>query len=292
LLTPAYVIATFVVVGLLFIPIGIVVLETSRSVVEITHRYDTIASCDPNCTVTINIEKDMMHPIYFYYQLTNYYQNHRRYVMSRADDQLRGINVLSNLGTCSPLEDWNGTTLYPCGLIANSFFNDSFVARYCKSSGGCKELVLNEDWKEDDIAWPSDLSEKFKVPDPYIPPSVGPNGQLPNVTNEHFVVWMRTAGLPVFKKLYARMPDLDLYAGDNFTVTLTNVYPVSSFDGEKAIVLSTTSWLGGKNDFLGYAYLVVGAICWLLAILFFCKHRLSPRELGDMRYFNWPGQRS
>lgn len=32
----------------------------------------------------------MAAPVYFYYQLANFYQNHRRYVKSRSDGQLRG----------------------------------------------------------------------------------------------------------------------------------------------------------------------------------------------------------
>jgi hypothetical protein len=158
-------------------------------------------------------------------------------------------------------------------------------------------LIVGSNWLETDIAWPSDKSVKFKLPDgcpsndtTKCPPAniSGPNGPLPQVTNEHFMVWMRTAGLPTFKKLYARMPDITLRKGDTFSVNITNVYPVSSFSGEKAIVLSTTSWIGGKNDFLGAAYIVVGSICWFLALLFYIKHRCSPRELGDMKYFNWP----
>ena len=39
------------------------------------------------------------------------------------------------------------------------------------------------------------------------------------VTNEHFIVWMRTAGLPSFRKLYGRI-DSDLPAGTelNFAI--------------------------------------------------------------------------
>jgi hypothetical protein len=40
-------------------------------------------------------------PIYVYYQLKNFYQNHRRYVKSRSDDQLRGGESVSG---CTPLE--------------------------------------------------------------------------------------------------------------------------------------------------------------------------------------------
>jgi len=234
-------------------------------------------------------------PVFFYYQLTNFFQNHRRYVKSRADTQLRGIDVYGGLTSCDPLESWNNKPLYPCGLIANSFFNDTFVASTCNGNQ-CTNLIVGGNWLETDIAWASDKDVKFKLPSgcpsndtekcPH--PSVGPNGQLPQVIDEHFMVWMRTAGLPTFKKLYARMPDMTLHKGDTFSVNVTNVYPVSSFSGEKAIVLSTTSWIGGKNDFLGAAYIVVGAICWFLALLFYVKHRCSPRELGDMKYFNWP----
>lgn len=45
------------------------------------------------CTVNITIDDKMAEPVYFYYKLTNYYQNHRRYVKSRNDAQLRGEHV-------------------------------------------------------------------------------------------------------------------------------------------------------------------------------------------------------
>jgi hypothetical protein len=278
LLTPAWVIGMFTLVGLVFIPIGIVVLASSNTVVEVTQRYDTTCPLNSTCVVNITIPEDMNGPVFFYYQLTNFFQNHRRYVKSRADAQLRGIDVFSNLKSCDPLESWNNSALYPCGLIANSYFNDTYLASMC-SGGQCTDLMVGGNWLETDIAWASDRNTKFKLPPGCTPesndttkcpkPSIGPNGQLPYVTNEHFMVWMRTAGLPTFKKLYARMPDITLHKGDIFSVNVTNVYPVDSFSGEKAIVLSTTSWIGGKNDFLGAAYIVVGAISGFMSILIY-----------------------
>jgi hypothetical protein len=77
---------------------------------------------------------------------------------------------------------------------------------------------------------------------------------------------MRTAGLPNFRKLWGKI-GTNLEPG-NYTVTIQNNYDVSSFDGKKSFVLSTTNALGGKNYFLAICYIVVGALCIVFAIIF------------------------
>jgi hypothetical protein len=114
----------------------------------------------------------------------------------------------------------------------------------------------------------------------------GVNVTLPAVDLEEFIVWMRVAGLPTFKKLN-RIINQDLKAGQVVTVDINNVYDVSSFSGTKSIVFSTTSWLGGKNTFLGYSYIAVGLLCILLGVLFLIKHMRSPRALGDLEHFKY-----
>lgn len=101
------------------------------------------------------------------------------------------------------------------------------------------------------------------------------------VKNEHFIVWMRTAALPNFRKLYGRIEAGIKGGTTGFQVDVVSRFPVDSFKGTKTIVLSTTSWLGGKNPFLGYAYFTVGGICIALAVLFFIKNVFCPRKLGD-----------
>jgi hypothetical protein len=78
---------------------------------------------------------------------------------------------------------------------------------------------------------------------------------------EHFIVWMRTAGLPNFRKLYGKITQ-DIEPGE-YQVFIQNNYDVNGFDGNKSFVLSTT-----KNYFLAVCYIVVGSLCLIFAMIF------------------------
>lgn len=91
------------------------------------------AQSDPTkryqCRLRFEIPSDLDNPVFLYYKLTNFFQNHRRYVQSLDVDQLKGkaisANDLNN-GNCRPLgrdKDDTSKAIYPCGLIANSLFN-------------------------------------------------------------------------------------------------------------------------------------------------------------------------
>ena len=125
---------------------------------------------------------------------------------------------------------------------------------------------------------------------------------LPNDTenvglkNEDLIVWMRTAAFPTFRKLYRKVvhetPFTDGLPAGNYTLIINyskNIvlvthqilysnsfsdYPVTQFDGHKRFVITTVSWLGGKNYFLGYVYIIVGAFslaAGLLLLILFIK---------------------
>ena len=81
-------------------------------------------------------------PVFIYYELENFYQNHRRYVKSRDDKQLLGKVDATPNSECSPFDTCKtaagecknglndslpeGTPFLPCGAIANSLFSGKF----------------------------------------------------------------------------------------------------------------------------------------------------------------------
>ncbi|KAF8094543.1 hypothetical protein N665_0360s0045 [Sinapis alba] len=299
ILTPKWVILTFLVSGVVFVPLGAICLFASQGVIEIIDQYDT--DCiplssrdnkvkyiqgleDKRCNRTITVTKTMKNPVYVYYQLENFYQNHRRYVKSRQDGQLRNPKDEHDVKSCAPEDIVGGEPIVPCGLVAWSLFNDTYD--FTRNN---QKLSVNKK----DISWKSDRDSKFgknvfpknfqkgspiggKTLDPKIPLS----------EQEDLIVWMRTAALPIFRKLYGKI-DTDLEAGDTINVLLQNNYNTYSFNGKKKLVLSTTSWLGGRNDFLGIAYLTVGSICLSLAVFFSVLYLAKPRQLGDPSYLSW-----
>uniref|UniRef100_A0A6B2LCR9 Cell cycle control protein n=1 Tax=Arcella intermedia TaxID=1963864 RepID=A0A6B2LCR9_9EUKA len=274
ILTPLPVIISFVVIGVIFIPLGYALFVASENVFEV--MSDSYENCGDTCNITftnLNIQNDK---IYIYYRLENFYQNHRRYVKSRNDAQLRGQKVTrSEMADCAPFiaaGDKDDDLYYPCGLIARSLFNDSFI--FTDGNGTLLPVTT------DGVAWPSDIDTKFNNPEASIPGV----RVIPNFKDVDFVVWMRTAALPTFRKLYRIMKGP--YKGD-LVVHIKNNFPVTSFEGKKYIVVATTSWLGGKNPFLGYAYMVVGAVCLFLAIVFGLKHAFCGRAQGDPSYLGW-----
>ena len=186
------------------------------------------------CTLEFNIPQDMGPPVLFYYHLTNFYQNHRRYVNSFFDKQLKGEivspqQVLSS--NCDPLKERDGKPIYPCGLIANSMFNDTFYSPV--GAGGPNDNVTYVMQNKTNIAWASDKilygafptgQGSFPISDFAPPPNWHdryPNGYNastgmvpPNFADdETFMVWMRTAGLPTFSKLAQRNDTAAMPAG-------------------------------------------------------------------------------
>lgn len=152
-MTPRNVLPTLFGLSFVLIALGIALLLSSNSIVEFEIDYTNCISSATNtytqpsdsslfsgeisqfqwkksndnkkCFLQFTMKKDLSSG-FFYYKLTNYYQNHRLYVKSLSLDQLKGVAVpRAGLDSCSPLigPDNSNLVYYPCGLIANSIFN-------------------------------------------------------------------------------------------------------------------------------------------------------------------------
>lgn len=332
-LTPSNVIPTFLGAGVVFSIIGGALLgatneaavysvdytncvqldvsgspnPTGRSCADVLSDFSYVDSQQPwnrcECEVEVKLSGFSGKETFLYYGLTDYYQNQRRYANSRDDLQLRSLTAAGTASDCFPLDAANGRYYAPCGLIANSLFNDTIMLM--------KQNDERVNLEGSGIALKSDLDVKFANP-PASPDGslcgasawVNTSAQRPpnwwisacelgtevNTTpmcnfatqnnsasgcaynpwspafgssgvgyrNEDFIVWMRTAILPNFKKLWRRIPG-GLSDGV-YKARIGYNYPVAGFKGTKSLVFGTTTSLGGKSTFLPAVYLSFGLL--------------------------------
>ena len=200
-------------------------------------RYNKTAHADYDneCTIHIEIEQDMKAPIYFYYQIDNFYQNQRVYVKSQAPFQLKGgpegdkwadkreyQDALAKSCSSSGYDrcrtgavpalprDGDGSSnaglflCNPCGLIASSFFTDTFEVERVATGA----LLAGQDWTQGGIAWESDVRDKYRATDPSNLYNKRLEDQNKLVTDPDFIVWC-TAPPPTHNiSLSSRAPSL------------------------------------------------------------------------------------
>ena len=274
------IVIVFAIFGILFIILGIVLLIYSNKVKSAEIEY-TDCTLGQICNKQLTLENDIDSPVFVYYQLNGFFQNSRRYVKSKETDQLTGDDI-SVHDECEPAEKnkemgfspsqtaLDGSALdpeayaVPCGLMAKTFFNDTF-----SFSIGSTDLTVDET----NIAFDKDKKLYDENPDR--------SKQWMDMTNEHFLVWMRPSGLPNPKKLWGRI-DRDLKQGEKIDIVINNNYDVSNYKGKKKIVLSNATKFGGKNKFLGISYIVVGALSILCAIIFPIGYRFQMQKEKDL----------
>lgn len=201
---------------------------------------------------------------------------------------------------------------YPCGLVANSMFNDTFSQprRITESSGANEnETTMYYNMTTKGIAFATDrglVKQTRYTLDEVVPPPAWraryPNGYADGVpdlsADEAFVVWMRTAALPNFRKMAMRndgdaMPaaryQVDIEDSKCFSAVarprrslgrlmLTDAdYDVSSFGGTKSIVIATRGNVGSKSHNLDGFCMLVGCVTFLLGVAFAVTGRMKSR---------------
>ncbi|AET37777.1 Lem3p Ecym_2018 [Eremothecium cymbalariae DBVPG len=256
---------------------------------------------DGSCRLRFSVPYDLEGPIYVSYLIENFYANHRRFVLSFSEDQIKGLNasyedVHGSVGiNCRPLiRNEEGKLYYPCGLIANSMFNDTFPFSLTGVNGASDFPLTNKG-----INWPDDKNRFKKTqysPDDVTPPPYWkkqfPDGyneeNLPDLHEwEEFQNWMRTSTLPKFSKLIRRNDNDTLSAG-TYEMEIGLHWPVDGWkDGKKAVYITNSSSIGGKNKFLPIIYLVGGGLCCIIALFILFSYVFARRKIADWNLLSW-----
>uniref|UniRef100_A0A3P9JGI1 Cell cycle control protein n=1 Tax=Oryzias latipes TaxID=8090 RepID=A0A3P9JGI1_ORYLA len=305
MLTASAVLPFFYLLALICMLLGVWLLLTVQNTQEMKVDYTEAGSCNLcfemrknvsnagqrcTCMIVFSIEKAFKGDVFIYYGLRNFHQNLRRYMDSRDDGQMLGrkSNLKSPSSYCKPFDvDEKGVPIAPCGAVANSMFNDSFILTYYTINGPTVVPLLRKG-----LTWYTDKNVKYRNPkmDNLTLPEVfegttrPPYWQKPvyqldpfdpnnnGFINDDLLVWMREAAFPNFKKLYgflyrANKPFTKGLPAGNYSVTISYNFPVQYFKGRKEVVLTTVSWFGGQNHFLPIAYLVTSGLILLTAVV-------------------------
>ena len=253
------------------------------------------------CQVRFTIPDDIKKTVFINYILEKYVVNHRRYVLSFSEDQIRGkrasystIHDTPGINCKELARNEEGKLYYPCGLIANTMFNDSFPFELTSvSNPGTTFALTNKN-----INWHSD-KQRFKktkyhyseiVPPPFWT-RMFPEGynetNVPNIEEwEEFQNWMRSAAFDKQIKLIRRNDNDTLPAGE-WQIDIGLHWPINLVDGKKGIYVTHGSSLGGKNSFLGSVYLIGGCICAAMALVLMLAWLMARRKVGDPSLLSW-----
>lgn len=242
------------------------------------------------CKIQFQIPNDIKSPLYVYYKLTNYYQNYRNYIESFDVNQLKGEALAPNKlnDNCKPFKEINGKAVYPCGVIANTLFNDTFD-RTLRNIGNSS---LNIQLTNNNTAWGTDKHRykptKYNASQIVPPPNwshIFPNGytddNIPDLrTWQEFQVWMRASGLPEFYKLALKnvSKDLQIHEG-TYSMNIDLHYPVLSYNGTKSIVFTTSHIVGARNISLSIVYFIISGLSIFFAIVLFIITLLTRKEV-------------
>jgi len=285
------------------------------------------------CYLQFIAPKEMQPPILIHYELTNFHQNHRMYYQSRDEYQLYGQvgnQYQVQRDRCHPLYQLGNITLNPCGLIANTMFNDVITLESGNDIFG-DALIMSEEG----IAWESDLKYMYNQPDgfkyeecpecnetccqsdewsctePYLDPKNGkcykytyPDDDTTQYLYETYpeivspLEGVTNEHFIVWMRVATQATFRKLYGwidqpiskGETLVFRVNANYVVTRFRGSKSLIVSTNNIFGGRNLYMGPVFYWVGLFCFLAGTFFALKHIFRPRRLAERKYLHFKGE--
>lgn len=293
------------------------------------------------CFINITLTEAITGNAHIYYEIAGFHQHHRRFVAScdrsqftdewRPDGPTTMCKPLEKLeaplcdvGVCDPASNHTRMT-FPCGIVANTMFNDIFWLHEGQLPNGGptlgpKDLVSrgaartypshnmkNPTWAIDldkflpvwhnpnfsRIIAPVSGDQRSHITPDYTnstawvhDPTDPDFGAGTGVENEHWRVWVEGAANQPFRKAYGQI-QRDLPVGTTLVFAVQSNFYVRSFAGSKALVVSELSWFGSQNFALGVFFIAVGGIFCIAGALFALRKCTNPRPLGDTTYLDW-----
>lgn len=243
------------------------------------------------CTLSLEIPKDMKPPIMLFSTLDPFYQNFPPYIesggTSNAWPQLTGDFALGSIDKqcleAAARVAPNGETMFPCGLAATSFFNDTYHIRRAADS---QDLEINN-------AGIANLHDMERMANPS---NYGATGiewlferyphvvrRSEGVANQRFVDWMRPAALPMVMKKMGWL-NVSLRKDETVKVTIDSRFPVSHLNVRKAVSIIALSAVGGRGSVFGHFLLLAGGVCLAIALLVLGIEFVCKRKRGDARF--------
>ena len=273
----------FISFAVFFIVFGIIILVFISQLKEFIFRYDEF--CQEKykdsafCPVTISIPYKMKKPILIYYQIDDISQNHRFYMDNKSDKQLKGEEFneedLEKNHECESAltneqvrayENFKGVVMnrdkkvaIPCGLIARSYLRDVFY-----------------DWKINGNSFKPNVTDiVYKSDVDYYKNSGTEDNQWINMTDEHFINWMRISPFSSPRKFYGKIESDDIEGTSRLDLKIQINNHLSR---KKYIILSTRNVFGGKSYFLGIMYIIFGIICLIAAVVYINAYTVYHRK--------------
>ena len=268
--------------------IGVVLLYYSKRHIEIEVDYtncipnqdNTYSSSNKSCKIQFKVLKTIKKPVFVYYKLKNFYLNHRKIIESKNWKELRGedVNTKSScegaylmgemFGKNSPyfINPWGhqfseGDVASPCGLLAKSFFNDTY--NITDDEGNYINIdengIANSYLKNTFFKRRKDYKEK----------------QWIDVENEHFINWMNTETFSTFIKLWGKIYR-DLEPGSYYLIVHDN-YDIARYDSKKYFVIGNAN-ISGVNNLAGYFFIAVAIYLTIVILIIWAKYLLGKEK--------------